>query len=377
MLIGNAGARKSSAIKLAKKLVSASGYDSFAANKTSEAKFLLDLEGLEEETNNPLYVDNKKVRPKYDAIMAENLWGSNELKDPREVFAMADEWNTFIKPGDMDFYTTLGDLWDWDDPYKPFTHRLKNSRSVAIFQPTINIIGGNTQENFARAFPPEAIGIGFLSRMVLIYCERGPRKYPIPPEPKQEDTYEIIAQLRGLRSRTHGAMRLSQEAITVLSQIYLSREQGSSVFDIRFASYNQRRHTQLLKLCVIHTISKDESEINLDTVLLSNTVLSAAENLMPRAIGEFGKSRTSDVANRVLEALEKTNRPLNTKDLWKYVHNDLDKPAQLLDILHGLQIADKAFSTKDPYGWLAKKAVSVKNEFVDWNLLSEEERNLL
>ena len=46
MLIGNPGSRKTTAIGLARKLLARTGYDTFAAQRTSKEKFLLDLEGV-------------------------------------------------------------------------------------------------------------------------------------------------------------------------------------------------------------------------------------------------------------------------------------------------------------------------------------------
>jgi len=47
MLIGEAGARKSTSIKLVKKLLGASGYTDFSANK-QQKKFLVDLQREED-----------------------------------------------------------------------------------------------------------------------------------------------------------------------------------------------------------------------------------------------------------------------------------------------------------------------------------------
>ena len=48
MLIGHPGARKSAAIKAARKIISGAGYSTYSAEKTSKEKFLLDLEGAED-----------------------------------------------------------------------------------------------------------------------------------------------------------------------------------------------------------------------------------------------------------------------------------------------------------------------------------------
>jgi hypothetical protein len=44
--------------------------------------------------------------------------------------------------GNLDFLSTLGALWDWDDEGATYKQRFKNSKSISIFQPTISLLGG-------------------------------------------------------------------------------------------------------------------------------------------------------------------------------------------------------------------------------------------
>ena len=82
MLIGNPGTRKSTAIKVMKKILKLANYDTIAANKTSKEKFMMDLaEGFHSNG-----VDS------IDTIMDKNLWGDSnavENTDPAECFIMA------------------------------------------------------------------------------------------------------------------------------------------------------------------------------------------------------------------------------------------------------------------------------------------------
>lgn len=374
MVIGEAGTRKSSAIKIAKRLINNAGYDNVGADKTTKEKFLLDLEGVT--------IDEGRVGEarEYDLTTAQNLWDGSELVEPREVFIMADEWNDFAGTGNVDFYTTLGNLWDWDDEDKPYTSRVKNSRSVSIYQPTISILGGNTQENFARAFPPEAIGIGFLSRMILIHAELSGRKYTFPPSPSEEGTKFIIKSMRGIRNGTYTsgeegkhrarAANVTGTANSLFDKLYHTWQ---PIEDVRFKNYSNRRLTHLFKICLVIAASRGTSTISEDIVITANTYLSAAEHDMPKALGEFGKSKYSDVANKIMDILNAARRPMTAKDIWSHIHSDLDKMIILQEIMNGLMMAGKVQLVANK-GWLPKKQVPKSIEFVDWSILTEEER---
>lgn len=373
MLIGDPAARKSTAIKIMKNKMFDAGYECFAADKTTKEKFLLDLEGATDEEIAAADGNRQNKKVAYDAIMAENLWGKNEtsLSEPKEVFIAADEWTEFAKPGDTEFYTTLGNLWDWDNEKRPFTQRVKNSKSVSIFQPTVSILAGNTPELFSKAFPPDIIGTGFLSRMILIHGERSGRKYPFPPMPSQESTNAILKRIQAIRSTAHGAAKISEEASRMLSSIYY---EWPEIDDVRFKSYSNRRYTQLLKLCLITTAARGNDTISSNDVIYANTTLSAVELLLPKALGEFGKSKNSDVANKIMSVLNAAMRAQTARDLWKHVHKDLEKISMLSDILNGLMTAGKIQHVKEGGGWLPLNAVKKQPIYVDWEHLTEEER---
>lgn len=367
LLIGEPGARKSTSIKLIKKLLVESGYSLFAAEKTSKEAFLLDLQGRDEE-------QEAQALKKYDTATAQDLWGDSEQnKEPREVFIAADEFNEFIGINNSDFCTTLGNLWDWDSEYKPFDSRLKNSKSVAIWQPTISILGGTTQEKYAEAFPVGIIGGGFLSRMLHIYGEKSVRQFTFPPVPAEADTKKIVELLKHIRQKIRGQATVSKEAFTMLDTLYKGWQE---IDDPRFKSYSTRRFTQLLKICLIVAASRVTNTVDEGIVFTANTYLSAAETNMPKALGEFGKSKNSDVANKVMDVLLAATRPLTVKMVWEKVYKDLEKITILGDIIQGLNHAGK-IQYIEKKGWLPLRAVKKLQAFIDLTQLTEEERNML
>jgi hypothetical protein len=371
MLIGGPGTRKSSAIKLAKNQVSATGYAYFSAEKTSKEKFLLDLEGIvvdgEPELGSAAHKKNN-----YDQVTAVNLWeNDNAAREPKEVFICADEFNEFGGTGNLDFYTTLGNLWDWDNTNLPYSSRLKNSRSVSIYQPTISILGGNTPANFARAFPAEASGLGFVSRFIFIHGPKTDRKYSFPPIPNSELSSIIIRELETIRhEKERGELPISDHARDFLDVIY---REWSVLNDPRFAGYNTRRFTQLLKLCIISSVVLKAETVTTEVVLHANTILSAAESLMPKALGEFGKGRNSDVNDKILDILDRTNKPLSFQQIFALVHNDLDRPTSLNEMMQSLTHAGKVQVVAGA-GYLPRKEPLRESDYVNWDLLTEDER---
>lgn len=363
MLIGSPGTRKSTSIKLMRSFLQRAGYDTIAADKSTKEKFMLDLAG---ETGPG---DTAKV----DDILEQNLFGKETGHgDAREMFIMADEFNDFFGNGNLEFISLLGTLWDFSGVYQ---NRIKNGKSVSISDPTVSILGGNTPTGFSLAFPPEILGQGFFSRILLIYGEPNGKRIPFPPTPDASSTNALIDFLRQIKSTVFGPAQLTGTAEKLLADIYII---DPKVDDVRFASYSNRRFDHLLKLCLIVSANRLSTEITEYDVIYANTILSHAEQFMPRALGEFGKARNSDVTHKVLEFISHAKRVVTLKEIWREVHADLEKLSQLQDIMIGLQQADKIQTIPEVGGFLpCKKALAtVRPDIFNLSLLTEEERNM-
>jgi energy-coupling factor transporter ATP-binding protein EcfA2 len=363
MLIGEAGSRKSTAIKIVKKLILAAGYEHIAADKTTKEKFLLDLSGE----------SDGESGASADDILESNLWGTEGGVSTRavaECFIMADEWNEFTSLGNIEFYSMLGNLWDYDGIYK---NRIKTGKSVSINNPTISILAGNTATGFALAFPPEIIGQGFFSRLLLIHGSMTGRKITFPKKPSEAATAEFAAYLQQIRTECQGPATLTTGAELLLDKIY---REYSGFDDVRFTSYMNRRFTQLMKLCLINAATRISRTIDEGDVVMANTVLTSAESRMPKALGEFGKGKYSDVANSIVEALSNTNSGLSFRELYTLVDHDLTSQSELSTILSNLRAAEKIQQAGKVF--LAKKKVKlhVSDDTLNYDLLTEEEKSL-
>jgi hypothetical protein len=357
MLVGDAGTKKSTSIKMAARLFKLAGYDKFAARKTRQEKFLLDLEAKAME-------DNVE-----DCILDQNLWGdASDSSSIAETLIAADEFNNFIGVGNTEFMSLLGELWDWGD--EVFDHRLKNSKSVYLNRPTVSILGGNTATGMNLCFPQDSIGQGFFSRLILIHAKPTGIKntWMAPVDEKLQEA--LIIQLSEIKNRMKGEVTLTPSAAKLLDKIYKS---WVPLEDVRFASYANRRFSSLLKLVLIICANNLTMQITEKEAIYANTLLTAAEKTMTEALGEFGKNRNSDITHKILQFIDATSTPLTFKEVWKQVYTDLDKRDHLVEILTGLIAADRIQVVDHMY--LPKKTVRMceEGDTLDWSLLSEDE----
>jgi hypothetical protein len=366
MLVGSPGTRKTTAIKLMRNLLVQAGYNTIAADKSSKEKFLLDLSGDTGELDYRGRPVASKAPVDLDTM---NIFGETVDETDKEVLIAADEFNDFLGLGNHDFISLLGNLWDYSGIYQS---RVKNGKSVSIYNPTVSILGGNTPTGFSLAFPTEILGQGFFSRLLLVYGDPSGKKIAFPEAPDAQLNSELVEYLRRIKTCHAGNYPITKEAKSLLTKIY---NNWRGLEDARFDSYSQRRFTHLLKLCLIITAARLGKEVTADDVVYSNTILSHTEHLMPKALGEFGKSKHSDTVHKIMQLLDSVYEPLGITDIWKHVIQDLDKIGDLADILRNLVAAEKIQQVPGTGGFLTRRKVLVEvcDDMVDYGLLTKEE----
>ena len=361
MLIGSAGTRKSTAIKLMKSLLVKSGYTTIAAERTSKEKFLMDLAGESDDAGN----DGQN-------LLDQNLFGDSNIDDSsiRPMFIGADEANDFFGIGNLEFLSILGSLWDWSGP--PYTNRIKTGKSIAIPNPTVSILSGNTPTGFSLAFPSDILGQGFFSRLLLVYGEPNGKQIAFPKIPDPQETAHVVQYLQRIKSYHMGGLDYTITARALLDSIYKSTR---LISDIRFDSYSNRRFTHLLKLCIVTAASSLKKIIDEAVVVEANTYLSYIETLMPKALGEFGKSRNSDVTHKILSFIESRDG-VKLRDILKMVSSDLDQAKDIGAIIQKLSAADKIQVVDGIF--LPKRKVGLTDslQYIDLSYLTEEELSI-
>ena len=332
MIIGKSATKKSTAIKRIKKILRDAGYNTFAADKTSKEKYLQDLAAQNAGSEGGDGTD----------ILDRNIFGnvSDQLSTPN--FIAADEANDFFGINNESLLSLLGSLWDYEGVYE---NRIKTGKSDFIPNPTVSILSGNTPTGFSQAFPPAIIGQGFFSRLLLIYSEPVDYRITIPRRPSASEKEELIKLIHRIREQAVGSHDLevaSPIAFKLVDKIYNTY---THIDDTRFEAYSNRRLHHLLKIVLIVSAAKLEKKISEDSVIQANTYLSYAESLMPKALGEFGKAKNSDITHKILNIIE-TKFPVSLKQIIKETAHDVEKPDDVGPILRKLLVQDKIQCSK-------------------------------
>jgi hypothetical protein len=315
MLMGSPGARKGTAINIAHKLIQQTGYNRFAPDRLSKERFLMEMRPhTAEELDSDLSVLT------FDAAS--------------EIYVVAEEFTDFVGHGGIEFMTMLTKLWDNMTSY---SHPKIHGKSIVVEKPTVNILGANTVQGLALALPPEALGNGFMSRLIFVHSEQTGKKISFPGLVDVEKRQFLIDRMMDIKE-LKGEISYEKDAYPLLERMY---KEFHDVEDHRFKHYSTRRFTHLLKLALIIAASDCRTSISRDDALAANTLLHYTELRMPKALGEFGRSRYSDTANTILDLLGHTIKPYTINELWKVVAKDLTKVTELADILKGLMAAQK------------------------------------
>lgn len=363
IFVDNPGSKKSTAIKTyALPLLIDSGYKITSAGRTTKEQLWQDME-LRYDPAKPMEID----------VDGEETL----IHEPMEYYIAADELVDFMGGGNNDdFCSNLGVMWDHEQDL--YTIRNKNSKSITLYQPCINLIGGVTPFKMMRVFGDNAIGSGFFSRVLFIRAPR--KKAKVPPdkvsrkdsELQQELTYRlrIIAELEG-------ELEISKPCWELINKIY---EAAPGMSDWRFDYYYSRRGTQFNKLLTIITAMKGSLVTTEEDVILTNTILHNAENYMPLAVGEYGAARGSDQSQILLDAIKKgVGDDLDVDSLFKRIGTQFDNKRQLFAIARKLEEMGKIkrkMSTADAKVYLlpiVDMNMGWPEGFIDYTLLTDEE----
>jgi energy-coupling factor transporter ATP-binding protein EcfA2 len=338
ILLGPPGSRKSTAIKIAADLLKEAGYEHWVGEKSSKEKFMMDWEfGFDKIFRGE---DNTKSDKEFNDLLADNLSNQDLRTKISPAYLKASELQAFFGNSSFDFLSTLTDLWDNPPNH---TTRYKNSKSLFIPNPVVNLLGGATATTFASTFNLNIIGQGLLSRMLLVYGAGKRMKLTIPPALPNTPKEEILQVLNYLMTLPGGEITIDENARYALDDIY---QDSYVVQDSRFLSYYERRLTHLIKLCIVIACTEFTNVIDERIVVMANTLLTYTENFMPSALGEFGQSRNSEVSQTILDVIKASEESggINASDLLKQVSQELDRPQDLLNIVLKLVESGKVVS---------------------------------
>jgi hypothetical protein len=97
---------------------------------------------------------------------------------------------------------------------------------------------------------------------------------------------------------------------------------------------------------------------------------------MPKALGQFGRARNSEVTHKIMSILNNATAPMSIREIWAYCVSDMEKVDDLMNQIRSLLTADMIFAVDGKYLSKPKIVQEVDSDTVDYNYLSAEERGM-
>lgn len=324
-LIGGAGGRKSSAISVLRSNLELAGFKRFSKERSSKERFVADLSKMDSNI------------PATDFDLSVEM--EDELQTPCEVLIAAGELQDFLGPCNTDFIGMLTNLFDNLPKYE---NPKLTGKDVYVYQPTINMLGGCTPTTFTTTFPPEIVGSGFLSRMIMVNGGGARQKLTLPPPPDMALQNTIVETLGMIRETVKGPMVYTTEAFQMIDTLYTKAKHPLT--DPRFDTYINRRHEMLNKVCMVAAAADLSTTIEAHHVEFANTLLYVTEMDMPKALGEFGKSDNNAQAEAIVALFDRNATPLDSVQIFKALGSDFNSLTDCAKVVQKLLMTGKLTS---------------------------------
>ncbi len=197
------------------------------------------------------------LAPQETIISVPGTSQSKAIKKGSQLNICISEFATFMnkKKYNQGLVDTLTDLFDC--PTREVVNTISRGPEP-VENVYITLIGATTPDGLKESLPDEAHGTGFMSRVVTVFQEKSPRRYPMPLVfdgfPKYQD---LVYRLGWVTSYAHGEFKMSADAKIFYDSWYekwrSSLDDDDSVAD-RMGEF--RMDNLLLKLAMILRISE-------------------------------------------------------------------------------------------------------------------------
>lgn len=168
----------------------------------------------------------------------------------------ADELGVFLPAHDTSFLSVMNKLFDNPDDYDE--SRRGRETDHALVNPQANLLAGTQPDFLANLLPSEAWGMGFMSRMLMVYAGKSPRP-KLFGKRFRVDTTALVEDLRTV-AELHGEIEWEPEAEEELVNWYetgMAPEPQHS----KLKHYLPRRILTMLKLSLISSVSRGTNMI--------------------------------------------------------------------------------------------------------------------
>lgn len=325
LLVGPPGVRKNSAINYAVKILRESTGVKFAPDDTGGQRQGL-IVALEDSESDDVSAQlggtdlaDINLLVKDDVLSSLGKVKLNLTADDPDAHALyicATEFGSFLGQGSLDMTRFLIKMWDAED----YTYKIRKEYNI-LKNPLLNLLGGTTAADLSTLLPPEAIGQGFMSRIILVFASQKAKRLPPSKSFLNNNLSKDLEKVyKFLFETLEGKMIMSNEAAKVSDKIYM---EDIKIADTRFIHYSERRQDHLTKLAMVLAATKMSDTIAPADMEEANNILLQTERTMTDALGEYGLSPLAVARQKMVEFIQHANGPVSDNILWMMLRKDM------------------------------------------------------
>src|SRR5574337_899237 len=232
------------------------------------------------------------------------------------------EFGVFFPTYDMEFLSVLNDIYDNPPIYR---EERRTSGVVEVIRPSLNILAG-TQPDFLGSFMPEtAWGMGFTSRIIMIYASSAPVVDDIFAS-SDLDFSELEVSIKDIATRM-GEFKWTDEAKAIVNG--WNKSGCHPVPDHhRLTHYIGRRCLHLIKLSMVAAMSNGQGLlVDASDVNRAKGWLLQAEKTMPDIFRAMGQKSDINVLKELhfhlyriwSSAVRDKRQAIPEKVLWEFL----------------------------------------------------------
>lgn len=270
--------------------------------------------------------DNMTKAAMMDALKRSVRTVMNGRDTPPLIFqcmvAPVPEFGVFIPRYDNEFLSTLNNLYMSPDTY---TEERRTQGIIELSKPHLVILAG-TQPDFLYNFlPEEAWGMGFTSRLIMVYADGGTgadyfTKYAV----NSTDLLALLRKIFELKGEFIWDAGTVEEINAWSKAGCPPRPEHSKLLN-----YNGRRGLHVIKLCMISAASRAASlHVTVEDFERAREWLLSAEAVMPDIFRAMGQRSDQQILEDLYEHLyrlwssvaREKRRPLPDKELYGFLH---------------------------------------------------------
>lgn len=277
------------------------------------------------------------------------------------------EFGVFMSKHDLDFLSILNHLYDNPENYRE-ERRSMEGRNPDITNPQLTILAGTQPDFLSSVMPEEAWGMGFCSRLIMVYAPKSPKlKLFNGTDIHKPKSPDLLLQRLTAMTELFGEMRWDRAA--KLSLLFWYESDMPPIPDYpKLAGYRERRLLHALKLITISAVSRNDSLIILEEdVDRVKRWMAEAEAVMPdifRAMMAKSDADTLGELHRFLWdlwaiAIPEKRVPVPEEAVYSYLKDKL--PSERIEKVLDVAMKTGMISHSAGGGWIPKPIIEPLN----------------